>query len=53
MESSFDGRYGAVDLYVHAIASASNNLEAVHLREMNHGVVLCLGGSKTSVNSGR
>ena len=46
VESSLDGRNGALDLHVHAIARAANDREAVRLRETNHGVIVFLAGTK-------
>jgi hypothetical protein len=53
MESSLDGRNGALDLYIHAIAGAANDREAVGLRESeSRRHSLAWLGPNRSVNSG-
>ena len=46
MEGSLDGRNGAFDLHIHAIACAADYAEAIHLREANDRVIVFLAGTK-------
>jgi hypothetical protein len=46
MEGSLDSGDGTFDLHIHPIARAADYSEAVHLREENHFVILCLRGTE-------
>ena len=46
MEGRFDGRHAAFDLDIHAVTRASNDLQAVVLREAEDGVIVLLRGAE-------
>ena len=51
MEGCFDSSHGALDLHIHSIARAANDLESVGFGKANDGVVIIWEGPNLAVNS--